>query len=98
MSKKEIKLASGENETITATLTEGVTGTITWESSAPDIVKVENGKIMQLWSKIPPRGNERRIDMSDVNKIPEDKIKGPAPQTGNRAFEASGTISRRICA
>ena len=43
--KKEIKLASGENETITATLTEGVTGTITWESSAPDIVKVENGKI-----------------------------------------------------
>ena len=45
LSKKEIKLASGENETITATLTEGVTGTITWESSAPDIVKVENGKI-----------------------------------------------------
>ena len=34
-----------KNETITATLTEGVTGTITWESSAPDIVKVENGKI-----------------------------------------------------
>ena len=35
LSKKEIKLASGENETITATLTEGTTGKITWESSAP---------------------------------------------------------------
>ena len=45
LSKKEIKLVSGENETITATLTEGTTGKITWESSAPDIVKVENGKI-----------------------------------------------------
>ena len=45
LSKKEIKLASGENKTITATLTEGTTGKITWESSAPDIVKVENGKI-----------------------------------------------------
>ena len=45
LSKKELKLFSGESETITATLTEGVTGTITWESSAPDIVKVENGKI-----------------------------------------------------
>ena len=45
LSKKEIKLASGENETITATLTEGTTGKITWESSEPDIVKVENGKI-----------------------------------------------------
>ena len=48
LSKKEIKLASGENETITATLTEGTTGKITWESSAPDIVKVENGKITAL--------------------------------------------------
>ena len=45
LSKKEIKLISGENETITATLTEGTTGKITWESSAPDIVKVENGRI-----------------------------------------------------
>ena len=45
LSKKEIKLISGENETITATLTEGTTGKITWESSEPDIVKVENGKI-----------------------------------------------------
>ncbi len=45
LSKKEIKLISGENETITATLTEGTTGKITWESSAADIVKVENGKI-----------------------------------------------------
>ena len=48
LSKKEIKLISGENETITATLTEGTTGKITWESSAPDIVKVENGKITAL--------------------------------------------------
>ena len=48
LSKKEIKLASGENETIIATLTEGTTGKITWESSAPDIVKVENGKITAL--------------------------------------------------
>ena len=45
LSKKEIKLISGENETITATLTEGTTGKITWESSAPDIIKVENGRI-----------------------------------------------------
>ena len=45
LSKKELKLFNGQSETITATLTEGVTGTITWESSAPDIVKVENGKI-----------------------------------------------------
>ena len=45
LSKKEIKLVSGESETITATLTEGTTGKITWESSAPDIVKVENGKV-----------------------------------------------------
>ena len=45
LSKKEIKLVSGESETITATLTEETTGKIRWESSAPDIVKVENGKI-----------------------------------------------------
>ncbi len=48
LSKKEIKLVSGESETITATLTEGTTGKITWESSAPDIVKVENGKITAI--------------------------------------------------
>ena len=45
LSKKELKLFNGQSETITATLTEGTTGKITWESSAPDIVKVENGKI-----------------------------------------------------
>ena len=45
LSKKEIKLASGENETITATLTEGVTGTITWESADKNVATVENGKI-----------------------------------------------------
>ena len=45
LSKKEIKLVSGESETITATITEGTIGKITWESSAPDIVKVEEGKI-----------------------------------------------------
>ena len=45
LSKKEIKLVSGESETITATLTEGVTGTITWESADKNVATVENGKI-----------------------------------------------------
>ena len=36
---------SGESETITATLTEGVTGTITWESADKNVATVENGKI-----------------------------------------------------
>ena len=45
LSKKELKLFSGESETITATLTEGVTGTITWESADTNVVTVENGKI-----------------------------------------------------
>ena len=45
LSKKELKLFSGESETITATLTEGVTGTITWESADKNVATVENGKI-----------------------------------------------------
>ena len=45
LSKKEVKLFNGESETITASLTEGVSGTITWESSNTNVAKVENGKI-----------------------------------------------------
>ena len=45
LSKKELKLFNGQSETITATLTEGVTGTITWESADTNVVTVENGKI-----------------------------------------------------
>ena len=45
LSKKELKLFNGQSETITATLTEGVTGTITWESADKNIATVENGKI-----------------------------------------------------
>ena len=45
LSKKEVKLFNGESETITATLSEGITGTITWESSNTNVAKVENGKI-----------------------------------------------------
>ena len=45
LSKKEVKLLNGESETITATLSEGVTGTITWESSNTNVATVENGKI-----------------------------------------------------
>ena len=43
--------------------------------------KQDRRAIMQLWNKIPPRGNERRIDMSDVNKIPEGNCPhcSPAP-------------------
>ena len=45
ISKKEVKLLNGQTETITATLTEGVSGTITWESSNTNVATVENGKI-----------------------------------------------------
>ena len=45
LSKKEVKLLNGESETITATLSEGVSGTITWESSNTNVATVENGKI-----------------------------------------------------
>ena len=45
LSKKELKLFNGQSETITATLTEGVTGTITWESEDKNVATVENGKI-----------------------------------------------------
>ena len=45
ISKKKLKLLKGESETLTATVTEGITGTIKWESSNPSIVTVENGKV-----------------------------------------------------
>ena len=45
ISKKELKLLNGESETLTATVTEGVTGTIKWESSNPNVATVENGKV-----------------------------------------------------
>ena len=45
ISKKELKLLNGESETLTATVTEGVTGTIKWESSNPSVATVENGKV-----------------------------------------------------
>ena len=45
ISKKEVKLLNGQTETITATLTEGVSGTITWESSNTNVATVANGTI-----------------------------------------------------
>ena len=45
LSKKEVKLLKGQTETITATLTEGVSGTITWESSNINVATVANGTI-----------------------------------------------------
>ena len=45
LSKKEVKLLKGQTETITATLTEGVSGIITWESSNTNVATVANGTI-----------------------------------------------------
>ena len=45
ISKKELKLLNGASEALTATVTEGVTGTIKWESSNPSVATVENGKV-----------------------------------------------------
>ena len=45
ISRKELKLLNGASETLTATVTEGVTGTIKWESSNPSVATVENGKV-----------------------------------------------------
>ena len=45
LSKKEVKLLKGQTETITVTLTEGVSGTITWESSNTNVATVANGTI-----------------------------------------------------
>ena len=45
LSKKEVKMLKGQTETITATLTEGVSGTITWESSNTNVATVANGTI-----------------------------------------------------
>lgn len=43
LSATKLKIITGESETISATLTEGLTGTITWESSNDSIVTVNNG-------------------------------------------------------
>ena len=43
LSATKLKIITGETETINATLTEGVTGTITWESSNDSLVTVNNG-------------------------------------------------------
>ena len=48
LSKKEVKLLNGQTETITATLTEGVSGTITWESSNTNVATVANGTITAI--------------------------------------------------
>ena len=45
LSATKLKIITGETETINATLTEGVTGTITWESSNDSIVTVNNGTV-----------------------------------------------------
>ena len=45
LSATKLKIVTGETETINATLTEGVTGTITWESSNDSIVTVNNGTV-----------------------------------------------------
>ena len=45
ISKKELKLLNGASETLTATVTEGVTGTIKWETSDASVATVENGKV-----------------------------------------------------
>ena len=45
ISKKELKLLNGASETLTATVTEGITGTIKWESLNPSVATVENGKV-----------------------------------------------------
>ena len=48
LSKKEVKMLKGQTETITATLTEGVSGTITWESSNTNVATVANGTITAI--------------------------------------------------
>ena len=45
LSATKLKIITGETETINATLTEGVTGTITWESSNNSLVTVNNGTV-----------------------------------------------------
>ena len=48
ISKKELKLLNGASETLTATVTEGVTGTIKWETSNASVATVENGKVIAV--------------------------------------------------
>ena len=45
VSKKEVKLIEGQTEKITATLTEGINGKITWETSNANVATVVNGTI-----------------------------------------------------
>ena len=45
LSATKLKIITGKTETINATLTEGVTGTITWESSNDSLVTVNNGTV-----------------------------------------------------
>ena len=45
ISKKELKLLNGESEILTATVTEGITGTIKWETSDASVATVKNGKV-----------------------------------------------------
>ena len=45
LSKKEVKMLKGQTEKITATLTEGINGKITWESSNTNVATVANGTI-----------------------------------------------------
>lgn len=50
LSPTVLKIVTGESETITATKTEGVTGTINWTSSDDDIVTVNNGTVTAVGS------------------------------------------------
>ncbi len=45
LDKTELKLSQGQEVTLTATKTEGITGNITWSSSDSTVAKVENGKV-----------------------------------------------------
>ncbi len=45
LNKIELKLLQNEEETLTATKTEGITGNITWSSSDSTVATVENGKV-----------------------------------------------------
>ena len=45
LSKTQLKIMAGESETITASLTEGIRGTITWTSSNAGVVSVNGGNI-----------------------------------------------------
>ena len=48
LSKHTLKLLKGESQTILATLTEGITGPITWTTSDEETVTVENGTVKAI--------------------------------------------------